>query len=486
MDKQKKSKYGNLWFERLMAIIALSNLGLVFFDMSYVPWRDFYLRRVPQITRIYDPIKGIEPYRDTDNYLKTVETLKEEVSQTGLRSQKAETLLKDLSLQSAEMIQTNPFAGAGKAGTLEKIKNRMRDHIYPKSYQGKRSATEAFKIFWSQQHLDTNTWQQEIKFFDTQIQPLIATNYYRSVGESGEFTDNFWILDLPFVTLFAVELLIRAFLIKRRHPGFSWLNAILWRWYDLFLLLPFFQWLRIIPVILRLDKSRLVNLDSIRKQFQQGIVTNFAGEITELVVVRVINQIQGSIQRGELTRWLLQKESLRPYIDINNVNEMEAIAQILVQAIVYEVLPKIQPEIAAILRHNIDSALSQAPVYRNLENLPGVKQMQTQLSDQLATQITTNLYSAIVNATKDPVAAKLSSQLVQRFTEALGAEIQKKHVIAELQILLNDFLEEVKINYVQRLSHEDLEQMLEQTRQLRTKVSVPTVIPKTSPQLPPG
>ncbi|MBW4669268.1 MAG: hypothetical protein KME60_18060 [Cyanomargarita calcarea GSE-NOS-MK-12-04C] len=485
MDKQKKPVYRNLWFERLMATIALFNLGLVFFDMSYVPWRDFYLRRVPQITKIYDPIKGIEPYRDTANYLKTVETLKEEVSQTGLRSSAAETLLKDLSLQSVEIIQSNPFAAAGKAGTLEKIKNRMRDRIYPKSYRGKRSATEAFKIFWSQQHLGTNTWQQEIKFFDTQIQPLIATNYYRSVGENGEFTDNFWIVDLPFITLFAVELLSRAFLIKRRHPGFSWLNAILWRWYDLFLLLPFFQWLRIIPVILRLDKAHLVNLDSIRKQFQQAIVSNFAEEITELVVVRVINQIQGSIQRGELTRWLLQKDSLRPYVDINNVNEMEAIAGILVQAIVYEVLPKIQPEIAAILRHNIDSALSQTPVYRNLENLPGVKQMQTQLSDQLATQITTNLYNAIVKATKDPVAAKLSSKLVQRFTEAFGAEIQKKHVIAELQTLLSDLLEEVKINYVQRLSNEDVEQILEQTRQLRTKGAVSSVIKKTSHSLPP-
>ncbi len=485
MNKQKKLKQGNLWFERLMAIIALSNLGLVFFDMSYVPWRDFYLQRVPQITKIYDPVKGIEPYRDTDNYLKTVETLKEQVSQTGLRSSAAETLLKDLSLQSVEIIQSNPFAGAGKAGTLEKIKNRMRDRIYPKSYQGKRSATEAFKIFWSQQHLSANTWQQEIKFFDTQIQPLIATNYYRSVGESGELTDNFLILDLPFITLFAVELLARAFLIKRRHPGFSWLNAILWRWYDLFLLLPFFRWLRIIPVILRLNKSHLVNLDSIRKQFQQGIITNFAGEITELVVVRVINQIIVSIKGGELTSWLLQKQSLRPYVDINNINELEAIAQILVQAIVYEVLPKIQPELTAILRHNIDSALSQAPVYRNLENLPGVKQMQTQLSDQLATQITTNLYSAIVKATQDPVAAKLSGQLVQRFTEALGEEVKKKHVISELQTLLIDFLEEVKINYIQPLSNEDLEQILEQTSQLRTKVSVPTVIPKTSHSLPP-
>jgi hypothetical protein len=152
----------------------------------------------------------------------------------------------------------------------------------------------------------------------------------------------------------------------------------------------------------------------------------------------------------------------------------------LVQTIVYQVLPKIQPEIAAILRHNIESAFRQAPIYRNLQNLPGLEVMQTQLSDQLATQITTNLYGAIVSATEDPVGAKLSSQLLQRFSEALGTEMQKKHVLSEIQNLLIDFLEEVKLNYVQRLSQEDMWKVLEQTKQLRRQPSVQPVQDKGS------
>ena len=69
---------------------------------------------------------------------------------------------------------------------------------------------------------------------------------------------------------------------------------------------------------------------------------------------------------------------------------------------------------------------------------------------------------------EDPVSAKLSSQLVQRFSEALGEQIQQKHVLLELQSLLVDFLEEVKLNYVRRLSQEDFNKILEQTRQLRS------------------
>ncbi|WP_442948253.1 hypothetical protein [Nostoc sp.] len=457
-----------------MAIAATVNLGLVLFNLSYVPWRDFYLRKLPQVIQIYDPIKGIEPHRDTKNYLETIDALEEQVRQTGLESSQVNSRLIQISRLSSEMIDSNPFAGANKSGTLEKIKKRMRSHI------GNESAKQSFATFWSQPYLSQNGWVKEINFFNESIRPLIATNYYRQIGENGDFVDNFWILDLPFVMLFGVELLGRTFSIKRQHPGLSWFEALLWRWYDLFLILPFWHSLRILPVLVRLDRAHLLNLHPVRKQIHQGIVANFAEELTEVVVVRVINQIQGSIQRGELTQWLSQQENLRPYIDINNVNEVEAIASLLVKTIVYHVLPDIQPAIVAILHHNIETVFHQVPIYRNLQNLPGVGQAQTQLSEQLATQITTNLYKTLVSAVEDPVGAKLTSQLVQRFSEALGSEIKEKHVLSEIQSLLFDFLEEIKINYVQRLSQEDIDQIIEQTRQLRTQASVPSVVKKST------
>ncbi|MCC5662416.1 hypothetical protein LC653_00315 [Nostoc sp. CHAB 5784] len=470
MKNIKSSKQQNLWFERIMAITATVNLGLVLFNLSYVPWRDFYLRKLPQIIQIYDPIKGIEPHRDTKSYLETVDALEEQVRQTGLESSQVNNRLIQISRLSSEMIDSNPFAGVNKSGTLEKIKKRMRSHI------GNESAKQSFATFWSQPYLSQNGWVKEINFFNESIRPLIASNYFRQIGENGEFVDNFWIIDLPFVILFGVELLGRTFLIRRQHPGFSWLEALLWRWYDLFLLLPFWRWLRILPVLIRLDQVRLLNLHPVRKQINQGIVANFAEELTEIVVVRVINQVQGSIQKGELTRWLSQQENLRPYIDINNVNEVEAIAGLLVKTIVYQVLPEIQPAIVAILRHNIETVFHQVPVYRNLQNLPGVGQAQTQLSEQLATQITTNLYKTLVSAVEDPVGAKLTSQLVETFSKVLGSQINEKHVLSEIQSLLFDFLEEIKLNYVQRLSQEDIDQIIEQTRQLRTQVSVPAVV----------
>jgi hypothetical protein len=474
MFSQKTPNRKNLWFEKFMALIATINLGLVAFDLSYVPWRNFYLRNFPRIASIYDPIKGIEPHRETQNYLEQVDLLKEQIGQTGLTSPQVKTKLEELSRLSIEMIDSNPFAGIGKSGTLEKIKNRMRDRI------GNNSAKQSFTTFWSQAYLSQKGWNQEITFFNQKISPLIATNYYRQIGENSEYINDFWLIDLPFIALFGIEFLGRVFIIKRRHPSFTWFNAILWRWYDLFLLLPFLRWLRIIPVTVRLDQAQLLNLQPLQRQVSQAMVANFAEEITEIVVVRVINQTQVSIKQGDFTRWIAQQDSLRPYVDINNINEIEAIAGILVKTVVYHVLPKIQPELAALLRHNIDTVIQQVPIYKNLQILPGIGQAQTQLSEQLATQIVTSLYNAIVNAVEDPVGAKLTTELVESFSTALGAEIQQKRVLSEIQSLIFDFLEEVKLNYVQRLSKEDIDAIVEQTRQLRTQQYIQPIVEKTA------
>ncbi len=466
----KTSKQRNFWFERLMAIIATINLGLILFDLSYVTWRDFYVRKFPQITQVYDSVKGIEPHRETQKYLNTVQDLEEQVSLTGLKSPEAKAKLDQLVELSAEIINTNPFAGAGKSGALEKIKNRMREHMKQDSAKG------AFSSFWNQEYLAQYGWTPEMNFFHQKIQPLIVINYYRKIGENGAFLDNFWIIDSPFVLLFTLELLGRVFYIKRQNPTLSWLEALLWRWYDLFLLLPFWRWSRIIPVLIRLDQSRLLDFQLVRRQLHRGILANFADEITEIVVVRVINQVQGSVKRGDLSRLLSPPDQLHPYVDINNINELEAIASLVIQTLVKEVLPKIQPEIIALLQHNIESGLHQVPMYRQLASFPGLGTAQNQLSEQLATQITMNLYNVLSNVTKDPVTAKLSSQLAEKFSTVIIAEMQQKHVVGEIQNLLSELLEEIKINYIHRLSQEDINQIIQQTREMRNQTSVQSLV----------
>ncbi len=163
---KKKSVRRNLWLEKLLAIIALVNLILVGFDLSYVPWRDFYFAEAPTIVKYYDQVKGIEPHRETQRYLNKVEQLETQVEQTGLQSSEVESLLQQLRQLSNEMIEDNPFDVAGKTGSLAKIKRLMRLHVANFNNRSiEASAHEAFTLFWSQLYLSQADWQKKKDLF---------------------------------------------------------------------------------------------------------------------------------------------------------------------------------------------------------------------------------------------------------------------------------------------------------------------------------
>ncbi|HEY9296968.1 MAG TPA: hypothetical protein VIQ31_11455, partial [Phormidium sp.] len=364
-----------LWLQRIIAIIALVNLLLVFFDLSYIRWRDFYFHNFPQVTQFYDPVKGIEPHRDTQHYLAQVDELTGLLAADGLQSPEVETALAQLRLLSNQIIEDNPFAIANKSGLLENIKNQIRDRL------AKNSAHEAFNNFWSSAYFSQVGWEAEINFFNSSIRPLIETNYYRHIDINSKFVDKFGKFDLAFVILFALDYLVRTFSISRRDPNLSWLEAMLRRWYDVFLLLPFWRWLRVIPVLIRLNQSELVDLKPFRAQINRDFVANFAQEMTEVVGVRMIDGMQKSINRGDVANWMFNSENRRRYVDINNTDEMRAIASRLLYLSVYNVLPQVQPDVEALLQHMIKSALNQSPVYKQLQNIPGVNKLPNQLAE---------------------------------------------------------------------------------------------------------
>ncbi|MCU0538052.1 MAG: hypothetical protein MUD14_29550, partial [Hydrococcus sp. Prado102] len=313
--KRTISLLGSFW-DKGIALLALANLILVLFDLTYIPLRNFWLqgrvqlfikigpieREFPntplqimpfRVTDWYDWVKGIEPYRETEEYLQRVEDLNNKVNQVALESseqarqsnsqtqeESIDEILKDLRDRSLEIIETNPFLIANQTGILERIKNKMRDRVFGTE---NASAKESFETFWSKEYLGKKGFRQELNFFDREIQPLIETNYYRPVGENGEPVDNFGLLDFPFFVVFLFDFLVRTFLIARRHTGVSWFDAMLWRWYDVFLLVPLLRWLRVIPVTIRLNQAGLLDLHAIQKQARQGFVANIAEDITEVV-----------------------------------------------------------------------------------------------------------------------------------------------------------------------------------------------------------
>ncbi|MFQ4142134.1 hypothetical protein [Chlorogloeopsis sp. ULAP02] len=464
----------HLWHERLIALIALLNLLLVFFNASYLYARDFYLQTIPALTRFYDPLKGIKPHPETVNYLKQIEALEAQVIATGLQSPQVENQLAQLRQISLQIIEDNPFAVANQSRILEKINNELRQRT------GESFARDAFTTFWSLAHLQSRGWQQEINFWNYQIHPLIQTNYYRELNRFGKFVDYFWLLDLPFIIVFALDLLTRTYFIKCRYPEISWFQALLRRWYDILLLLPFWRSLRVIPVTIRLYQTDLLNLEPVRAEAQRDFVIGFAAELTEMVGIQVIDQIQASIQRGDVTTWLFHPESRQPYVQVNNTNEVHALTTRLVNVSVYDVLPKVQPDIEDLLHHTITTTLNQLPAWQQLQYLPGLRHLPSQLTENLSKSISQVAYKNLVNVIEDPVLAEILSRLGNNFREGLEKELQKKHNVQEIQTLLIDLLEEIKINYVKGIQEVGIEQLLDETEQLHYKIKSYSNIPSGS------
>lgn len=446
------------WFEKAMALLACIDLLLVLFDYSYLPLRNFYFREAPTLVKLYDPVKAIEPHRDTQRYLDTVDQLQQDLIQGGLQDPQVDSLLLELQAQSVAMIEEDPFAIANKSGTLEKIKNRMRRHLQ------NDSAKQAFRTFWSQNYLEANNWTQQLQFFNQEIRPLMETNYFRPIGESGEPLNYFILIDLVFISIFGLEFLARSYMISRRHPRTSWLDGMLWRWYDLLLLIPFWRWLRVIPVALRLQQVGWFDYTRIQAQVNRNLAENLAGELTEMVVVRTIGLAQGSLEQGAIAKWLAQPSQT---VEINDINEIAVILERLIKITLYQVYPKIQPDIDALISHSMENVLNQLPLYKSLQYMPGVQTLPADIARPVAHQLSQGIYEALTQALEDPSGGEIFNQLSQHFVDALQSELQDKQTIQDVQILLIDFLEELKLTFVRRAETEAVDHSISDLEALR-------------------
>jgi hypothetical protein len=329
------------------------------------------------------------------------------------------------------------------------------------------SAKIAFDIFWTIPHLE-NKIDQELEFFNEEIKPLINTNYYRPIDETGNFTDYFGLIDFPFIALIFTDFIIRCYAISSRYHGISFREAILWRWYDLIFFLPTWRWLRIIPVIIRLDEAKLLDSKSIKKQASQGFVAGIAGDVTEVVVLRIINQVQNLIKEGQIEKLLTPKVNSQEYIDLNNTNEIAEISKLLINLVAYQMLPEIRPEVEKLLAYTIEKGITEAPAYKNLRNLPGFNQFPFNLGNRISTQVYQVLLDSIDKILQDdPTFDQYLRKIIDKCTQTVNLRVGARKDVNQIEGLLVALLEEVKVNYVQKLSTEDIEALLDETRALK-------------------
>lgn len=453
-------KWVALWM-KFTAIFALINLLLGLFNLSYVPIRDVYLRYLPKLVDLYDPVKGIEPHPQTEQYLDTLERLFVQIPRTGLNSEATQTLLERVRRQSNDLIDENPFIASGKFSTFAKLQRRMLDRV------NRDSAKDALQEFWSVEYLRSQGVRSELEFFQDDIVPLLETNYYRQTDDNGQPYDAYWRIDMWFILFFGAEFLLITFIAARRRNGLSWFDAILRRWYDWFLFIPVWRWLRVIPVAVRLHQSKVANMEYVLAQITHEPAAYLSDRVSEFVTVRTLNQAQESVENGDLARALLYP---RDYVSVGNADSIDFIGDRLLQLTIYKVLPQVQPELQSLLNHSMTEALRESAFVELVEQVPALQTLPDEATDQLASYLAHTTCDVLANAYSDEIGKERFDELTRQFQNALRQELQDKATLHELQRALSNVLEEVKINYVQRSAERDTEETIEQVEEVYDRV----------------
>jgi maltodextrin utilization protein YvdJ len=418
------------WWTKIVAIIAVVNLILVGLDLSYLSMRNFYLKHFPEVVSVCDRFKGIEPHRLTEKYLATVKQITPEVNPE---------ILSDLRQQSITMIDENPFSVSGKVGTFAKIKKRMRQEFKTDS------AKVAFQKLWSPEYFQLVGSETALSFFNREIYPLMSTNYFRDIDDSGRFVDRFWLIDIWFSVFFILDWLIGSFVFSWRNSNLTWFDALWQRWYDVLLVLPFGRWLRVIPVTIKLHQARLIDLNRLIDDISYDLVAYLADKVANFAIVRVIGEIQMGIQKGKLTKLLL---SQKEYLTINDIDEQDAIADRFLEIFLCQVLPEAQPHIEGLLKESLMATLKESSFYQVWQKYPLIGNLPQEITGQIAVNLTQSVLTLLTAAYRDEEVRKVFQELKRNVSTNLSQEMRNEKTVSEVQFLLLDWLEEMKINFI--------------------------------------
>jgi hypothetical protein len=474
-------------WDRFVAIWASLNLVWVAFDLTYVPLRTFWLQRnlypipsvplvvpltvLPDVTPWMDPVKGIEPHRETQAYLQQFQQLDAALQRlpAGQTPQAGQVVLLNRQAQlTAQLIDSNPFLSSGASGTLEKIKNRLRQRA------DRDSARQAAALLLSPERIEAQGWGQERRFWNDQILPLVATNYWRSIDENGRPTDHFWRIDLLlFQGVFALDILLRLIRLRRRLPGLSWGDALLRRWSDLPLLLPFWRWLRLVPVLERLQTSGLVNFEPLRAVVSRGVVALLAVELFEVLSLQILDGTQGLIRSR---RWPQRLRALRSHQSVASSRDERALVELVriwAPLLLSRVAPRLAPELQGLLGYSLRQSLDRTVVPPPLRQLQPLLQVESGISRQLASGMVDSLLELSRStgnrlSRRDDVQLDLLQRFIDRFWEELAAALESGPALERTQELLCALIDGAKGTYVSQINRAGIEALIQELDQLIT------------------
>ncbi len=438
----------------------------------------------------YDFIKGIEPDRGAQDYLREFAKLKAILQWQGADSDLLPPQLDKLQhlteLMLAESFSINLINKSGKINQMNSVVktylysqeppkerelinsqlqlNKFRspwviEWIAPELLWADLSSKAAFQRFWSINRFQKDNWQKNVDFFDEKIYFIIESMYFRHLEGSGDFANRFFLVDFPFLLIYWIDFICKVCYRFYREKEIGIGTAIGSRSYDILLLQPWVPGLRVLPLIIRFNQSDLIDLEPVTKYLGLNFIASFGQEIAQVVFNRGIGQLQNQISGG-----LIQKALIKTHPHRHNPEEASTpdrspkqrtlgrITERIWEVTACNVLPEISPDLEAFLHYKVDKVIRQSSWYQRLQKLPGLRRLPDQLTQKLVQQVIQALtlnprQSYLKGQTQAPdgVEQQLKNQLVANFRAKLQVELQKNYTLEEVELLLVEILEGAKI-----------------------------------------
>lgn len=438
-DAIKHKQAPHLLLDLVMLGLALLHLLLLLFDTTYFNLRPFYLKVMPHLVESYDPVKGVQPHRFTQNYLLQAENFFAHCQETNEVSETQQNKLIQLSEQ---MIDEDPFARARLSGKLEIIKANMRDFTGIES-----SSRKAFATFWS---TGCHKLSQHQSFFNQDIAPYLRMNFWRGIGTNGRPLDYFIFIDLFFITIFLSEFCISWFLAVRRQGREQKILYPLYHWYDLVSCIPLQQLralrlLRLLAVYFRLVRSEIISLHKTRiYQYVMRYQKIIMEEISDQVAINILSNIQAKTRVGN------NRELIEDTLNANR-DEIRDVILANLQNLELPTVQERQHELMNMLSELIMESVRATDEYRQMSQIPLANQVLDRLINEARIgRMTEQAVEGFMAAWQEKLASAQMQDILRALIDDLLDLSLKLSLNDRIQQLLKDInikiLEELKEN----------------------------------------
>jgi hypothetical protein len=406
-----RAKYGKLTLRSLwdlfMVWVVFINLCLILFDLSYLWLRPTYFTYLPPVTRIWDPVLGIEPHPLTVELTaaaaETEQLLSIDPSSTRLADR-----LDGLAALTLRVFVENPFERSGQDEALGAIKEVMaRETGHATSQLRNPQILDAIaRDYWSG---PPELLRHRFALFADQVEPRLAMTYFRGYDLDGRLVDHFWKIDLPFLALFWVEFMVRWGLAVHRRSYARWYFFPIFYWYDLLSLIPVtalrpLRLLRLVSIYMRLRQSDLsrVGKDVVSRgvAYVSNILTE---EVSDRVAVRILSEFAEEI--GDGTHVRIARAAIEP-----RRNEIERVLVSQIRAILRN--PETIARFRRLLELNLENAVEESASLRALP-LPHV----------VVKPVVRAVGEVILDTTLETITATVDSPDGQEALQAVAASI---------------------------------------------------------------